>query len=349
MLDINLEQISQLISKKVGKDIVIEKIEKFKSGYHSDGFKLLAKDGCNYFLKKIKSNDLGFEFPERKLSSLLVSHSMHRRINLKPQAIGIILANKEFSEMLPDLTESTDIYHLQELSDEGIDYYSLLQQRKNKLKVDNIDIKEITKIVDLITTIHSKKHPSTDSNDLKAVYNDSLRSVLTCPELTMMLLQDFDQHHPLLPLKKQKEYIGLMLDLIHKWKDRSERLVALHGDFWGANLFFNKDGSVWVIDYSRIPWGDRGIDIGWWVSQYLWFYHATNNKYYRELAELFIKKYNNKINDKELLESMSLVLGLMGIINISPRINPNLDILIGKKFIDNIWEILRKGKFVWKD
>ncbi|MFH2232579.1 MAG: phosphotransferase, partial [Patescibacteria group bacterium] len=143
-------------------------------------------------------------------------------------------------------------------------------------------------------------------------------------------------------------YIGLMLNLIHKWKDRCDRLVALHGDFWGTNLFFKKDGSIWVIDYSRIPWGDRGIDIGWWLSQYLWFYHETQNEYFKELGEKFLDMYEKKSGDKEIRRAVSLALGLMGIIYISPRFYPDLNMEIGKKFFYNILEILNVNQFVWK-
>jgi len=348
MKGINSERISALISKKLKRTFKIDTIEKIGSGYHSDGFRLTGKSGENFFLKRVKSHDLGFEFPERKTFSLITSNGMSKRAGLNPLPIGVALENKEGMTLLPEINEETAIYQIQEFLKEGTSYWSMLQGRKQKSRLDREDIAELQKITDFINSVHKIRYPFKSEERRKAVYNDSLRSVLCHPELTIMLLQDFSDSHPILPRREHKNYIGLMLDLIYKWKDRHERLVALHGDFWGANLFFRNDGSLWVIDYSRTPWGDRGIDIGWWLSQYLWFYHETGNHYFRELGEKFLELYSEKSKDKEIHKAVSLGLGFEGVVYISPRIYPNLDVKIGKKFFDNILEILRGGRFIWK-
>jgi hypothetical protein len=79
------------LSEKLGKQIKINAIESAGSGYHSDGFHLVCDSGDEFFLKKHKSFDMGFEFPERKIASLLVSHSMANRIksNEHPKSIGL--------------------------------------------------------------------------------------------------------------------------------------------------------------------------------------------------------------------------------------------------------------------
>ena len=109
-----------------------------------------------------------------------------------------------------------------------------------------------------------------------------------------MLLHDFTDSHPFLPPKRHPEFVGRMLNLIHAGKDRPDRLRASYSDFWGANFFFRADGPVWVIDYSRIPWGDPATDSGWWLAQYLWFYHETKNSYFRDLGERFLALYERE-------------------------------------------------------
>lgn len=348
MKNINLQQISLLISKKLDQKVEIAGIEKIGSGYHSDGFKLIAKDGQNFFLKRVKSHDLGFEIPERKIMSLLISDGMYRRANLEPRSIGVILENKGEAEIIPEVNEETAIYHIQEFQDNGVNYWTLLQDKKLKKKIDETDLAELEKITDYISDIHKIKHPSGDSERLKSVYNDSLRNVLANPELTIMLLNDFTDTHEILPAREHGNYIGLMLSLIYQWKDRYDRLSALHGDFWGTNLFFRKDKSIWVIDYSRIPWGDPGIDIGIWLAQYLWFYHETGNEYFKELGEKFLEMYIKKSRDQEIRQTVGLVLGLAGVIYISPKLYPNLNLETGKKFFDNILKILKNNQFIWK-
>ena len=58
--------------------------------------------------------------------------------------------------------------------------------------------------------------------------------------------------------------------------------------------------------------------------------------------------YIEKSGDNEIRQSVSLVLGLMCIIFISPRLYPDLNMEIGKRFLNNILEILRGNQFIWK-
>ncbi|HUT96275.1 MAG TPA: phosphotransferase [Candidatus Paceibacterota bacterium] len=348
MEEIDIKRISQLISQKLNQNIEITAIEKIGSGYHSDGFKLTAKDGKNFFLKKVKSHDLGFEFPERKVLSLLIGHNMAKRLDLKPRPVGVILTNQDTEEFIPDLSEETEIYHVQEFEGDSIDYWTLLQKKKEKKNIDEQDIKELSGVISFLTKLHSIKHHSLDPQKLKAIYNDALRNMLTNPELTMMLLHDFPEDHAVLPIEKQKEYISAIYELIRKWKDRYDRVVALHGDFWGTNFFFRKDNTTWVIDYSRIPWGDPGIDVGWWLTQYLWFYHETKNVYFKDLGEKFLEMYIEKTGDKEVRKSLSLVMGFIGLVYITPRFFPDLNQDLAKRFLNNIIEIIKNNELLWK-
>ena len=346
MMEINLPHLSRLLSEKLGERIEITGCEKIGSGYHSDGFKLSAANGTCYFLKRVKSRDLGFELPERQVLSLMMSHGMVQRSGFAPKSLGVIVDDKHDSVMLPDVDEETVIYHVQEFQPMGKSCWSLLQERRQKRKVDEADIAELERVTDVLCRLHKIKYPSQDSQQLKNVYNDQLRNLLTNPELTVMLLHDFPQDHPLLPPQEQGRYVGLMLQLIHAWKDRSDRLSALHGDFWGANVFFHPDGTVGVIDYSRIPWGDPGVDVAWWLAQYLWLFHETRNLYFQELGERFLEMYAKKAADNEIRRAVSLAMGVMGVIYISPRLHPELDFKVGRRFLDNVVEILQNQQFM---
>lgn len=346
---LNLGKISKIISEKIGEKIVIDKISKIGSGYHSDGFRLQIKNKPQktFFLKRLKSYDLGFEHSERRRASLLVSNFMAARHNIKPRAVGVFIKNNENFFYEPPLDEESEIYQIQEFESGKINYWQKLLQKKNKKKVDENDEKELLAIVDLITKIHSKKYPWSDIERKKAVYNSSLRDILCHPELTLRLLQDFPDSDPVLAPKKQKEYVGLMLKIINQWKDRQERLVSLHGDFWGTNVFFRTDYSVFAIDYSRIPWGDPGIDIGWWVTQYLWFFHKTGNSYFKKLGEKFLAIYEEKTSDGEIRKALAIPMGFLGVVYITPKFYPDLSEKIKISFFDTIKLILEKEEFLW--
>jgi len=349
MSEINLPLFSKLVSEKLGKKVNFTNAEKIGSGYHSDGFKLTTNDNQEFFLKYVRSHDLGFEFPERQIMSLMVSNSMGRRANNDPASVGVVVLNEDKEIIFPDITDSTKVYHLQKFGGTGTSYSAILEKNINKKSVDEEDREQLSKIADFLIKIHSVKHSSKDKAQLDAIYNDGLRNILTNPELSIMILSEFPSDYKILDLEGQKEIISLMYENIKHWMNHSERLTALHGDFWGANIFFKKDGSIFVIDFSRIPWGDPGIDVGWFVAQYLWYYHSTGNKYFKELTDAWFDIYEQKSGDKDIRKAVALVIGWTGIVQIYPRWFPTLDVKIGKKFINHIKEVLKNKEFVWKD
>lgn len=338
---------SRVVSGKLNESIEFVRCEEAGRGFHSVGYKLTAKDGRHFFLKKVTVNDSGFEFPERKLSSLLVGHAMARRAGAKPRPVGLIVEVEGDMHMMPELSDDSAMYHLQEFEPEGVSYFALLNQRKGKARMDRQDIVELENITDYICSLHKVTHPSRDVKKLKAVYNDGLRGELMHPELTLTFLHALDEEHPFLSPSKQGEYVTLLLRLIHVWKDRHDRLRALHGDFWGGNLFLREDASVWVIDYSRVPWGDPGTDIGHWMSQYLWLYHQTRNDYYRELGDAFLSLYVEKSGDKEIMQALSLGFGLIGVLYASLDVYPEVPLETRRRMFENVRDILRENRFVW--
>jgi len=342
-----LRKLSFLVSKKLDRETVFISGKKIGHGYHSDGFKLSTSDDTHYFLKYLRSHDLGFEYPERKMMSLMVSNGMGQRVKNETGSVGVIIMDGEHELILPELTDNLELFHLQEFAGSGISYSEILIKNIKKNSVDEEDIRQLSSIADMLINIHSTKHTTKDLSRLTAIYNDGLRGVLTHPELSIMALSEFPDDYPILNLEEQKEIISLMFDNLKRWIDRPDRLCALHGDFWGTNIFFRENGSVWVIDFSRIPWGDPGIDVGWFISQYLWYYHLTGNIYFKELTETWFKIYEEKSGDKEIRKAVTIMIGWSGIVQIYPKWFPNIDPEVGKKFINHIKEILRAKEFKW--
>lgn len=170
-----------------------------------------------------------------------------------------------------------------------------------------------------------------------ALYNEGIRSVLTDPDLTFSVLTGFSSDDGLLPEDAQKELIGLMYTTIRRWHGRGDRVRALHGDFWGGNIFIRPDDSVYVIDFSRAPWGDPALDVGWFISPILWLYHETGNVYYRELIDMWFRFYVEKTGDKEIYEAVVLVMGWVGVINVYPRFFSDRNTPQGKQFMKHIF------------
>ncbi len=343
------ETLEKLLLSKLKKEVKIISIEKAGSGYHSDGFRLKLDNGQELFLKRIKSFDMGFEFPERKISSLLLSHSMSNRIksSSNPGSIGIAIHDEDIF-FLPEINEDTQIYQIQDFGGKGTSYSKLLQD-KNKEAVDEIDKSEIDSVVDYLIQIHSIKHPSEDKKQLNAVYNDFVRNVIGHPEYLLLLLHEIPKDNVVLSPKDQGEFVLLMLEMMHYLKDRPERLRAIHGDFWGANLFFRKDHSIYVVDHSRMPWGDPGFDVGFWLSQYLINYHIYKKNYYKKLGEYFMQRYLEKTQDYGIFPAVIYSLGLISVMYASPKIVPNMDNKTREAIYNHTISMLKQKRFFWPE
>ncbi len=347
MDEINVNAIIKLLSEKTGKPVTLSKIEKIGGGYHSEGFKLSTTDSKDYFIKYVRSHDLGFEFPERHILSLMVSDGMGRRANNRPASLGVVVQNEQGEIILPEITDSTNVYHLQEFSEIGISYSEILEKNFNKKTIDNEDIKQLNAIADALIKIHRIKHHSDNKNQLKAIYDDGLRNMLINPELSVMALSEFPVDYNILNLNGQKQMISLMYENIKARMGRHDRLSALHGDFWGTNIFLTDNDEVFLIDFSRIPWGDPAIDVGWFIDEYLWYYHLTGNRYFRDLIELWFNLYEEKSGDREIRKFVPLVIGWIGIVRVYPRLFPDLDVKNAKNFLNHIKKILKKKEFIW--
>ncbi len=57
------EELEKVLSSKLEKNIEIKEIAKIGTGYHSDGFRIMTNENKEFFLKRIKSYDVGFGFP----------------------------------------------------------------------------------------------------------------------------------------------------------------------------------------------------------------------------------------------------------------------------------------------
>lgn len=347
---ITKKELSALLTGKLGKPITVTEITASGSGFHSEGYKVTTAEGDHYFIKKVISEEMGFEFPERKVMSVMVSHSMLKRHDYFPNSIGVAIANKnKRPEMLPEIGDDTEVYQIQEYGGEGKNYFDMLGKKASKTHIDEEDKLEIDKVVEFIANIHKIKPKTKSKEKLNAMYNDYLRSVIGHPEYMLLLLQRVPDDSPVLRPKDQHALLSLMLENMHYFKNRSERISAMHGDFWGGNVFFRDDGSLFAIDYSRMPWGDPGFDIGIWMSQYMIKYHMTKSDYFKELGDYFLGQYIKKTGDRGVINTMVYGISVPSIIYSHPKSVPGIENHARQSFYNHTIDMLRKREFYWED
>jgi thiamine kinase-like enzyme len=157
----------------------------------------------------------------------------------------------------------------------------------------------------------------------------------------MDILSQFDTVHPYFG---QVSYKYNYLEKMIRENDRmiqsstTRNLSYLHGDFWYSNILVDIDNNPFFIDYSRIPYGDAGIDIGWFVGNFTLEYIKTKNRVYLDAARVFIDEYIHVTGDKDILKFAVLPLFWCGIVNIFPPVFGDRD----PKIADEILEYIEK-------
>ena len=81
-----------------------------------------------------------------------------------------------------------------------------------------------------------------------------------------------------------------------------------------SNVLLDEKNAPFFIDYSRIPYGDAGIDIGWFVGYMLFSKICTENKIYLEAAQYFVDQYIAFSGDSKILDYCLMSLFWLGII-----------------------------------
>lgn len=144
--------------------------------------------------------------------------------------------------------------------------------------------------------------------------------------------------------------LALAYERIGEWSGREDRLAFIHGDFWPPNVFLRKDGGgVFMIDWSRVPGGDKAFDAAWWVMEHVWAYFRTENALHLELGREFLRALDALTRDKELIRAMCPGIALKCAVKFDPRFRRGfLRLRRGETaFREHVFEILRRGEFFW--
>jgi thiamine kinase-like enzyme len=158
----------------------------------------------------------------------------------------------------------------------------------------------------------------------------SQREIFINPQTTIDTLANFPKDHPLFgALTGKYAYLEKMLRTIDYWADFADSIpcVPLHGDFWSANILEESNGAIFLIDYSRIPFGDPSIDVGTFLGAHLIFDGIIKkSRVHFEAARYFVEQYLLKRNtpDATLIQRIPMVLFWIAIIRIYPPVYGNL-------------------------
>ena len=290
-----MKDIKQALNKFLNEEII--EIKKFEAGFLSNWFKIIWKNKT-YFARCLKDEYLWYLYKNEDYCNFSISDKMINNAKSWIKSYWVIKYNNKSYHI-------TDFFEWKTLS------------------LEDINENNIVKIADKIWQIHKNWNTNLQNlsqDNKKILYNRSVREVITHSETV------FSTYETRIVNTKDedffKEYIWKMLDTYFNYVQWNyfDRISYLHGDFWQWNIMQDKNENIAFIDFSRIPYGEPGIDIWRFLAQFQIdsIINFENKEKNDNLQTIFLENYIKITQDRNILNHIKLWQLWVGFINLSP-------------------------------
>lgn len=228
-------------------------------------------------------------------------------------------------------SEDLEFFHIQTFK-QGRSYYGDFRAIGEQETLTDETKTLLGKIARKIGALHAKTVEG--AGEHADLYKRGFQEMIAHPEITLDVLACFPADHPYFGVCDAKyAYLDMLFRLNDEYRlDAPKRKLSyLHGDFWSSNILVDENEEPFFIDYSRIPYGDAGIDIGWFVGTFIMEWILTGKTAYRDAAKHFIEEYIRATGDADILRYSLMSLFWVGIITAFPPVFGDKDpALLGK-------------------
>jgi len=296
--------------------------------YISKVYKVCLHNGKQLVLKFLKQWQIWwFEYPLESVKSLIISDLMMKNA----QDVNWV--------------KSWGVFEVDWIYFQIMDFI----EGKKMFLDDFMDEKIVKKVAEKIAFIHQhwKKIVDKFSEDFKQkLWKRWFREVFSNNETLFSIYEIYYLNWNAYAL--WWKIFNLILEKYKKFiqTNRYERLTILHWDFWYDNVIIWKD-DVCFIDFSRIPYGDPGIDVGRFIWEPVVRYVLTGDLKRLNIVEKFLKKYIEITKDEEILKYIDLTILWVFYVDCSPLVQQflkwnNQDIKNIESFIQDFDVNLKK-------
>jgi hypothetical protein len=152
-----------------------------------------------------------------------------------------------------------------------------------------------------------------------------------------------------LSYRQMAEIEKLCIDWRARLKRKSHRLCRVHGDFHPGNIWFDENGTDFIVlDRSRGPWGDAADDISALAINFIFFSIMLRGDYsgaYKQAMDEFIRAYIDATSDSEIFETIAPFFAFRGAVVANPFFYPELSTESRKKIFAFIKGVLLEERF----
>jgi len=309
------DKISGYCKEKFGSQL--KDFKELGKGNHGTGYLIELEDGQKYVLKMLDKPYLGHEYPSDRA--------------------GVLFFDYNNDNKLPNHVKVVDIGGLTETSAKSLgdakDFFLLMEPYIDKEYKEDMDrilkTKEITEqdkqraviLAEYLAKIHSEKH------DNASLYKRYTRESFGHSELMAGVIDIYPQDIKFATFEELTELVKKAVGLWNRNKNKTHRLSQIHGDFYYGNIVFDDNNKLTVVDRSRGVYGEPADDVVCIIANYYCYAIRQNQKFegvFKELSEIFLKKYLELTNDQEILELIPLYWTTRSVIIFCPIFYPDI-------------------------
>lgn len=346
----NLKQnIKDFYLQKLNKNIEVIDIKEVQWGFLSRAFLVIINVWTTeekIFLRTIKSKEWWFAYDVDRFRTFEISHEMYQNAWQDIVSFGIMAIKKWDLCANYEIWEHVDFYQIQSYR-EWFSFLNNLLTLWDKNILDDNEKDLLEKIAKKIAKLHNKK-VTWDINE-KDLYQRWLQEVIINPEITFDIMSCFPAEHKHFWNNPNKyHFISKMIEVydIQRSNTSWRKLCYLHWDFWASNILIDNDNNPFFIDYSRIPYGDAGIDIGRFLWSYVLAKIITGKEIYIEAGRHFADIYIRETWDESILKNSLMWYMWHWIIETFPPVFWAKDPIIADRIIEKILSDVKKWALI---
>ncbi len=326
--------------------LTITRVDPMSGGFVSQSYCVtvrIAGKEQKAFVKKAGGDFLGLERQEDRLSGYLLSQRAMDETHARPRAIGCFRSQpRGFVENISPLSAEDDLWQVQEYQ-AGERYLARLLSRSRR-HIEKEDRDEIHAIVEGLVRVHQTKTGIRNPVQRASLYRRALRDVLTHPEMTLMMFDQYLRKSRILRGSFRDAYLIEMIRVAEHFGRHDRRLALVHGDFWMSNILFDHKQRPFFIDYSRFVHGEPGMDVGEMYAAFVWLAFEHQNPYFQELARYFVDRYVRVSGDALVRRTAVTYIGFTGAA--VEAFCQHVPLATRRKFLQHIFKCLQARRLV---
>lgn len=262
-----------------------------------------ASDGNErkLFIRETNPNGFGNESAGRRLG-----RHLDASINY-PNCVPVygVFAVGDDGSVLGELTRIHEAVTVSELL-EGSE--SFLSQLRNSETTASEVSERAMRMAEAMAQIHSIEYDG-DESQQRAHYRYATNSIIHDGELTPGV-RDFslERGDTWLNSEQFARFTHNMVLARESAGVNPERLSRIQGDYWAANIFFDEDQSISIID-SRTVWGEPAMDAAWMIGEFCMQDMIRTGQFNGEFTKIAfdaIEAYKTEMEDLDLENYMHL-------------------------------------------